>query len=295
MKVNKLTKSGQFFVLLLLMSMLLWQCDRSADQNSGTDEKTDNTPLFSLLDSTQTNITFTNIIQESNYVNYFKYEYMYNGGGVAVGDVNNDDLPDIYFTGNLVPNRLYINKGDFKFEDVTIKAQVSAINDWSTGVTMADVNNDGWLDIYVCRSGWFEDPVQRRNLLFVNNADGTFSERARSYGIGDTGYSTQATFFDFDKDGDLDLYVANHPHLFKEHVDDFLKKTRNPPEDNRDKLFRNDGGRFTEISRSAGILNYAHTLGIVAVDFNQDGWIDLYLSNDYQEPDILYLQSSVWE
>jgi hypothetical protein len=245
-------------------------------------------PLFSLLDSTQTNINFTNIIKESNYVNYFKYEYMYNGGGVAVGDINNDGLPDIYLTGNLVPNRLYLNKGGLKFEDITIKAKASSINDWSTGVTMADVNNDGWLDIYVCRSGWVDDPVQRRNLLFINNTDGTFTEKALSYGIGDTGYSTQATFFDFDKDGDLDLYVANHPHLFRQHVDEFLRKAKNPPEDNRDKLYRNDGGQFTEVSREAGILNYAHTLGIVATDFNQDGWVDLYISNDFQEADIYY-------
>ena len=255
--------------------------------------------VFSAVPPSSSNISFKNIIQENDFINYFKYQYLYNGGGVAVGDVNNDGLPDIYFTGNMTPNRLYLNKGDLSFEDVTVKAKASYQNDWCTGVTMVDINNDGWLDIYVSASGWYEDPDVRRNILFVNNGDAnenggvpSFTDRAAEYGIDDAGYSTQSVFFDYDNDGDLDLYVANHPHIDKEEVSVFMEKMTDPPVYNSDRFYRNDTEdgkiKFTDITTTAGIANYAHTLGIVASDFNGDGWTDIYVSNDFQEPDYLY-------
>ena len=255
--------------------------------------------VFSAVPSSETNILFQNSIQETNTVNYFKYEYLFNGGGVAIGDVNNDGLPDVYFTGNMTLNRLYLNKGDLKFQDITAKAKASYLNDWCTGVTMVDINNDGWLDIYVNASGWYEEDAVRRNILFVNDGNAnenggipTFTDRAGEYGINDPGYSIQSVFFDYDNDGDLDLYIANHPHIDREKASIVLNKMRNPPAKNSDRLYRNDTEngkiKFTDVSVSSGIANYTHTLGVVVSDFDGDGWIDIYTSNDYQEPDFLY-------
>jgi enediyne biosynthesis protein E4 len=259
----------------------------------------DEQALFSLVPSEHSQIFFQNKIKETNLVNYFKYEYLYNGGGVAVGDVNNDGLPDLYFTGNMTLNRLYLNKGNLQFEEVTAKAKASYFNDWCTGVTMVDINNDGWLDIYVSASGFYEDAEVRRNIFFINNGDAqqhngipTFTDRAAEYGVNDIGYSTQSVFFDYDNDGDLDLYVANHPDLFREEAMDVLAKMKNPPAVNSDRLYRNDSEgvtiRFSDVSKQAGISNYSHTLGLIASDFDKDGWVDIYTSNDFQAPDYLY-------
>jgi len=174
--------------------------------------------LFSLLPSSETNITFRNTLVETAELNIITYEYFYNGGGVATGDFNNDGLIDIYLTGNIAPNKLYINKGNFKFQDITKAAGVEGKKGWKTGVSVADVNGDGWLDIYVCYSGDLE-PKQRRNQLFINKGmsrsgggrgDVTFTDKAEEMGIADEGYTTQAAFFDYDRDGDLDLFVLNH-------------------------------------------------------------------------------------
>jgi hypothetical protein len=167
------------------------------------------TPLFTLLPSKQTGIDFNNQIVENDAHNVLAYEYFYNGGGVEIGDINNDGLPDIFFTANIKSNKLYLNKGNFQFEDITKTANVGGRKGWKTGVTMADVNGDGWLDIYVCYSG-NGDADSRRNELYINNHDLTFTECAKEYGLDDTGCSTQAIFFDFDRDGDLDCYVLNH-------------------------------------------------------------------------------------
>ena len=165
--------------------------------------------LFSLLGESHTGINFKNTLFEDEALNVLNYTYFYNGGGVAVGDINNDGLPDILFTGNMVKNRLYLNKGNFKFEDITAKSGVAEKQGWCTGATMVDINGDGKLDIYICRSA-DGDPQRRKNLLFINNGDLTFTEKAAEYGIADDGYSTQAAFFDYDKDGDLDCFVTNH-------------------------------------------------------------------------------------
>ena len=265
-------------------------------------DATNTDKLFTKLPSSQTGITFKNILRETEEFNVMKYGYFYNGGGVAVGDVNNDGLPDIYFTGNLVRSHLYINQGNrgsapWQFEEVAEKAGVAAAGLWNTGIAMADVNGDGWLDIYVCRSA-AADPEKRRNLLFINNgAEGgergvTFTEKAASYGIDDPAYSTQASFFDYDKDGDLDLYVLNHS------IQDYAgfnkltgryKQVMNP--ELGDKLFRNDGDHFTNVTEEAGIINnvLGFGLGIIVLDINQDNWPDIYISNDYNEEDYLYI------
>ena len=247
--------------------------------------------LFESLSPSNTGIQFKNVLEETPASNVLTYEYFYNGGGVAIGDINNDGLDDIYFTSNMKANALYLNQGNFKFEDITASAGVRCDVNWKTGVTMADVNHDGWLDIYVCYSGK-GDPEKRRNKLFINNGDLTFTDQAAAYGLDDPGHSTQASFFDFDHDGDLDMYLLNHNVVV---VQEFefakAKKSRHPYAG--DKLFRNDNGHFVDISEAAGIKGNAlgFGLGVTVADINKDGWLDLYVSNDYIEPDYLYINN----
>ncbi len=250
-------------------------------------------PLFSLLPAETTGIDFKNILKENEDANVLNYAYFYNGGGVAIGDINNDGLPDILFTGNMVPNRLYLNKGNFKFEDITEKSGIASMQGWCTGATMADVNGDGKLDIYICRSA-DSDPAKRKNLLFINNGDLTFTEEAAKYGLDDEGYSTQAVFFDYDKDGDLDMFLVNHSlqhYASGDFENPNLRKEKNPAFSN--KLFRNDNGHFTDVSREAGISSnvLSFGLGVSVSDFNDDGWPDIYVSNDFNEPDYLFINN----
>ena len=249
--------------------------------------------MFSLLTSKKTGIKFKNSIKETENFNVLEYGYLYNGGGVSIGDINNDGLSDIYFTGNLVGSRLYINKGDFKFEEIAEKAGVFAAGLWNTGTTMADVNGDGYLDIYVCRSA-AKSAEKRKNLLFINNGDLTFSEKASAYGIADTGYSTQGSFFDYDKDGDLDLYVLNHStqeFAGFEQITSKLKQRKS--NDSGDKLYRNDNGKFVNVSDKSGLINnvLGFGLGVAVSDINNDNWLDIYISNDYNEQDYLYINN----
>ena len=247
--------------------------------------------LFTQITRNESNVDFVNLLVENEDLNIMKYDYLYNGGGVAVGDINQDGLEDIYFSGNMVDNKLYLNKGNFKFEDITEKAGVAAANGWSSGVTMADVNCDGLLDIYVCRSA-YDNYRQRKNLLYINNGDLTFSEKAKDFGIDDSGYSTQATFFDYDQDGDLDMYLLNHS---LSQYSDFNEKTKDLKNSNNplygDKLFKNTGGRFEEITKEAGIKSnvLGFGLGIAVSDINNDGWPDIYVCNDFNEQDYLYI------
>ena len=182
------------------------------------EEKLESTTLFSLVDNQHTNIHFANIVKENLYFNFLNFPYIYNGGGVAIGDINNDGLEDIYFSSNQESNKLYLNKGDFEFKDITEKAQVVDNKGWSTGVTMIDINNDGWLDIYVCKSGSLDNHEERKNKLFINQKDNTFKESAAQYGIDFYGFSIQSHFFDMDNDGDLDLYLVNHRVDFRNNV-----------------------------------------------------------------------------
>ncbi len=245
--------------------------------------------LFSELKAGKTGIYFENNLKETDSLNYFKYTSIYMGGGVASGDINNDGLVDLFFTGNQVQNKLYLNKGNFSFEDISKKAKIEGTSKWYTGVTMADVNADGYLDIYCSVSGRNGD---KGNELYINNKDNTFTEKAKEYQIDAIGNSVQATFFDFDNDGDLDLYVANYPIAHPTTSNAIYKhRMKNVSEEETDKLYRNDGNYFTDVTAKAGVKNYSFSLGVVAADLNNDGWQDLYVSNDYSIPDFLYINN----
>jgi hypothetical protein len=254
--------------------------------------------LFTELTESETGINFQNILFEDGPLNVANYIYFYNGGGVAVGDINNDGLQDVLFTGNMVRNRLFLNKGNFKFEDITKKAGVDQMQGWCTGATMSDVNNDGKLDIYICRSADI-NPDRRKNLLFINNGDLSFTEKANEYGLADNGYSTMASFLDYDKDGDLDCFVINHSiQKYTAGVQDTpeLRKERNL--DYASKLYRNDlippigghKGGFVDVSLQEGITSnvLSFGLGVTISDFNNDGWPDISVSNDFNEPDYFF-------
>jgi len=256
--------------------------------------------LFELLSSNHTGIDFVNTIVQTSEHNVLYYDYMFNGGGVAIGDINNDGLPDIYLTGNQVKNKLYLNKGDLHFEDITKKAKVEGIqgngkSSWSSGMTMADINNDGYLDIYVCCSGPFDADDVKRNLMYINNGDLTFTEKGASYGIDDHAYSTQASFFDYDNDGDLDLYVLNHPVYFTEFtISQIMKKIKDRAfvAGLSDNMYRNNGdGTFTKVTEEAGIMRYGYGLGIMTSDIDHDGFTDVYISNDFFTPDYMFINN----
>ena len=245
--------------------------------------------LFQKLSPRQTNIAFENTLEEEPLFNGVNYLYFYDGGGVAVGDVNNDGLADIYFTANMQPNRLYLNKGDFRFEDITDAAGVDGgTGGWTTGTTMADVNGDGFLDIYVCRSNYLDK--KGANQLFINNGDLTFTERASEYGLNHTGLSRQAAFFDYDRDGDLDMYLLNHSVHSKGTYGAANKLREVRDHEAGDKLFKNEQGHFTDVTAEAGIFEsiLGYGLGVAIGDINWDGYPDIYISNDFHEDDYLY-------
>jgi len=250
-------------------------------------------PGFSKIDSLVSGVNFSNTIVESDSFNYYTFPYLYMGGGIAVGDINNDGLQDLFFTGNMVPNRLYLNKGNFQFEDISQSAAVAGDNRWYTGVTMADVNNDGWLDIYLSVLSGSDKTQKPANQLYINNQDQTFSEQAEAYGLDDQSASIQATFFDFDNDGYLDVFVANYP-LFGVSQGNFFYSQMMKDNQHRyaGHLYHNQqNGTFTDVTAEANVQSLAQTLGVIAADFNQDGWTDLYLSNDFNVPDYLYLNN----
>jgi len=251
--------------------------------------------LFTSLSGSETGVHFRNTVSENDSFNLIDYYYVYNGGGVAIGDINNDDLPDLYFTGNQVGDRLYLNKGNrgsapLIFEEITKKAGILP-GGWSTGVTMADVNADGLLDIYVCRSGNYNGEG-RANRLYINRGNLQFQESAGLYGLADTSYTNQAAFVDYDKDGDLDVYLLTSTNLVRNpnRVVPVIADGSGPA---NDKLYRNDsdasGARFTDVTLSAGILHDGFGLGLAVSDFNGDGWEDIYVANDFLANDFLYL------
>lgn len=248
--------------------------------------------LFTSLTSDHTNINFKNSITETEDFNVLKYYYVYNGGGVAIGDVNNDGLQDIYFTSNQESNKLYINKGNFKFDDVTTSAKVNDTDGWTTGVNMIDINNDGWMDIYVCKSASLTNNLTRKNKLYINQKDGTFKEEASKWGLDDDGFSIQSYFFDYDKDGDLDMYLINHRVDFLNSINlEVILKDKNYFPQTSDHLYRNDGNRFTDVTLNSRIRNKEFSLSASIGDYNNDGWPDIFVANDFITPDKLYINN----
>jgi len=249
----------------------------------------DSKKLFQLLKPEETGIDFINKVEDGEAFNILTYRNFYNGGGVGVGDINNDSLPDLYFTSNQGKNKLYLNKGNLRFEDITEGAGVGGTMDWSTGVTMADINGDGFLDIYVCNSGDVQGN-NRKNELFINNGNLTFSEKAKEYNLDNEGYSTHAAFFDYDQDGDLDCYILNNSFRDPSKIE-LYKKVREQASPGGHKLMRNDGNTFTDVTTQAGIYSsdIAFGLGVAVSDLNGDHLPDIYISNDFWERDYLYI------
>ena len=255
----------------------------------------ENNHLFKLVSPEQSGIHFENTLAETDSLNILTVDYMYHGGGVAIADFNNDSLSDIFFTGNIVSNKLYLNRGNLTFEDVTEKAGLAAEEKWKSGVAVADVNKDGWPDIYVCATIQ-KDSVQRANMLFIHqgldvNGIPVFEDQAHNYGVADMGYSQNAAFLDYDKDGDLDLYVLQNlesdkiPSVYRPRILDGSAL-------NNDRLYRNNGdGTFSNVTKEAGILIEGYGLGIAVADINEDGWPDIYIGNDYVSNDILYINN----
>ncbi|MES2332982.1 MAG: VCBS repeat-containing protein [Bacteroidota bacterium] len=277
------TISFKTIALFCLPLFYITACTSSKQEN-------EKDALFELLDSTQTGIGFANMVTDSKEMNILNYHNFYNGGGVAIGDIDHDGKPDIFFTSNQGENKLYLNKGNLKFEDISVKANIISKHKWHTGVSMVDINGDGWLDIYVCNAGIIAGD-DRSNELYINQKNGTFKEEAHAYGLDDKGSSTQAIFFDYDHDGDLDCFVLNNS---PKSVDNFgyrsnARLERDPV--NGDRLYRNDGNTFTDVSIAAGIYTpeIAFGLGVTVGDINNDGWEDLYVANDFFERDYLYI------
>lgn len=275
-----------FKAMFICLCLTIMSCSDSEPQRSAPESAS----LFSNIPLTHTGVNFRNEVKESNSFNFLNYAYTYNGGGVAIADFNNDGLNDLYFTANQKSNKLFLNKGDFKFEDVSDEYGATDKGGWTTGVTAIDINNDGWMDLYVCKSGSAQAD-QRKNKLFINNQGKSFTESAEKYGLADASYSTQAYFFDYDKDGDLDVYVVNHradwgstvvynPEVEKQ-VDPYMS----------DRLFQNNGNHYTDVTAQAGLLNKAWGLSACIYDFNQDGWEDIYVANDFIHGDKLYINN----
>ncbi|WP_297766367.1 VCBS repeat-containing protein, partial [uncultured Muriicola sp.] len=274
-------------------------CTNKNKRNESSSKKTPT--LFTLLPSSQTGIDFINKVENQKDFNIFKYRNFYNGGGVAIGDVNNDGLADIYLTGNMVSNKLYLNKGNLTFEDISAKAGVEGSKPWSTGVVMVDINQDGLLDIYVSNAGKIEGN-NHDNDLYINNGDLTFTEKAAEYNLANTGFSIHSSFFDYDKDGDLDVYILNNSNIPVsslgyagqrdvraqdwEGVPDIFKGVG-------DMLLRNDNGKFVDVSEKAGIYGslIGFGLGVMITDINKDLFPDIYVSNDFYERDYLYINN----
>ena len=253
-----------------------------------------NSPFFTVLEHHKTGLDFNNILTPSGDLNMFNYMYFYNGAGVGAGDFNNDGLIDLFFSSNQGDNKLFLNEGKLHFKDVTVEAEVPQDHGWSTGVSVVDINNDGWLDIYICKVGRFADLKSTNQLLICKgqkNNIPVYEDQSREYGLNFSGFGTQASFFDFDVDGDLDMYLLNHAI---HHDGSFASRKKfldTYDSLSGDRLYRNDGNYFTDVTRYSGINSSAigYGLGIAVSDINLDGWPDIYIGNDFHENDYLYI------
>ncbi|MFH5883618.1 VCBS repeat-containing protein [Halalkalibaculum sp. DA3122] len=294
---------GRKLLVALLVLVCLGSCSgeqqkQPAPNSSTSADSEPVTGIFSKLPSSETGITFSNVIDERDGENVLDFSLLYNGGGVAIADINNDGLSDIFFTGNMVSSRLYLNKGELEFEDITESAGITTER-WITGASMVDIDGNGYIDIYLSVASREEDPEnQRANLLYLNNGDNTFTEAAVEYGIASTRFTTHAAFLDYNRDGLLDLFLLNHsPGTFSREMGQSIAISQNPSADSLnisfDQLYRNNGnGTFTEVSREAGILERkGYGLGVAVGDLNRDGWPDIYISNDIAPDDVLYMNN----
>ncbi|MEL7001249.1 MAG: VCBS repeat-containing protein, partial [Bacteroidota bacterium] len=276
------------FLFITILLVILQSCNKPKEEEPSQSSQI-YSEIFQRLDSKITGITFSNDLRENDTINYFTYPYIYMGGGVSAGDINNDGLTDLFFTGNMVENRLYLNKGDMQFEDITESAGIQGDSRWFTGTNMADVNADGWLDIYCLVAG---QSGNKKNALYINNGDNTFSEQAVAFGLDDEGNSVDASFFDYDRDGDLDVFVANYPITpFLYNSYNYKARMERVTDIETDNLYRNDGGVFTKVTNEAGVRLYGLALSVTVSDLNGDQWPDMYISNDFGSPDCLYLNN----
>lgn len=281
----------------MMFTLFIIGCGNDVSDNTATINLIDfetikkESTKFKILDSSETGVDAKNVVTETVNFNYFLWSAIYMGSGVGIADFNNDGLPDIYMGQNMTQDKLYLNKGSMKFEDISATA-LPANNQWTSGVSVVDINNDGWMDIYICSFGPSTNPLERRNRLLVNQKDNTFKEKAKEYGIDDMGFTVMATFFDVDKDGDKDLYVVNQP------MDAKLAQVKgiklpDTSYDYSDKLYiRNKSGRYIDKSKEFGIDNHAFGLNVLVNDINDDGWLDLYVTNDYEKPDHIYINQN---
>ncbi|WP_250629624.1 FG-GAP repeat domain-containing protein [Aureibaculum algae] len=295
--MRRLPKYLQLYAVGVTILCLVMSCNtenKKNEQNS-LPKKDLEQKLFTSLTQEESGVDFENLLIESAESNYYQYMYSYIGGGVAAEDFNNDGLIDLFFTSNSQNNRLYLNKGNFKFEDITEKANFKETISFNTGVTTVDINNDGYIDIYVGRGG--ADETQFANLLYVNNGDLTFTERAKEYGLDDDNRAINSVFFDFDNDNDLDVYISNTPDMTSNidvlDLDEIAKDPKTIALKGSDKLYRNNGdGTFEDISIEAGILpDRGFGLNVEVGDLNNDGWLDVYVNNDFIIPDFVYLNT----
>ncbi len=279
-------KCVQYSIVLFLF--ILFACKPG-------DKKTAPEPIFTILEEKETGIDFSNKLTPTPALNMFKYMYFYNGAGVGAGDFNKDGLIDLFFASNQLQNKLYQNTGNLKFKDITTEAGVPRDSGWSTGVSVVDINNDGWLDLYICRVGNYES-LQNRNQLLINQGtdrNGTihFINKAKEYGLDFSGFSTQAAFLDYDQDGDLDMYLMNHSLRFNGTFSERSTYANTFDSLSGDRFYRNDNNRFKEVTKSTGINSsiIGYGLGIVISDINLDGYPDIYIGNDFHENDYLYI------
>jgi len=285
------------FLIIFLFNSCKNDINKESNNIDGDQKKPKNltlSPNFLKIDSETSGLFFNNKITPNltSKANLFDYDFFYNGAGVGIEDLNNDGLKDIFFCGNQVPNKLYINKGNLIFEDISELANVNTNKSWSNGVTFVDINNDGWMDIYISQGGP-ENKEKRKNLLYINQKDLTFKEEASNYGLDDMGISTQSAFFDYDKDGDLDCIVMNENDYYGVDPSTFysILKDKQILKNNSSHLYKNDNGKFIDVTAKAGLLRPSFGLGLCVSDINNDSWLDIYMANDYYVPDVLFINN----